>query len=321
MTVSQLRTALEENEGYFDILQQAHDDLASHLAELETEHAEMLIERAADAQTLQDAHENVRALEDRVKRYEIDRSKAEVAIVELQQQLHHVEGCLDSEREEKKRALGEIEEINNQLEKRNERVAEVEDLLRAGIEREGEIARLNAIIKVKDGRIIELQSRQTARQKSLDSSNEMIAERDSTIASFKYSLEAAESEAKKLEKENLAAVKSIAAKDMIIGVLRDKLSTTNFEKDELIAKSQLDSTKLGESQIRLKTMEEEMTSLIARTEEANAEVQRLECQLTGTMRRIGDVAVQERQALEATEQLEAERKEWEDERVNVSLLR
>lgn len=310
-------------------MQQAHDGLAERLAELETEHAEVLIERGADAATLQDAHDNIRALEMKIKQHGSDRAKAEAAIVELQQNLHAAETELEratvqsAETTQSLSAKAEAAEkelavVKTLLVNKEERVAELEDLLRAGLEQGDEISRLKAIIKTKDERIIDMQSRQTERQRSLDSTNETVADRDSTIASLHFDLDAVEGEVKRLERESVAAVKSIAAKDMIIGVLRDKLSTTNFEKDEMIAKSRLDTSKLAEAQEKVDVLGVELETTRSTLKHCQSEVDRLQNELTEIMGRAQANADDRRQAMESVERLEAERREWEEERASVS---
>ena len=86
-----MRATIEENEGYFQTLQHAHDQLANRLAQLENEHAEVLVERARDATTLFEAQEATGVLERRLHRNDDERGEAEKAIVDLQKSLHFEE--------------------------------------------------------------------------------------------------------------------------------------------------------------------------------------------------------------------------------------
>lgn len=334
IAVTQLRTALEENEGYFDTLQQAHDELADRLAELETEHAEVLIERKGDAETLQQAHDEVRELKHKVHRHEGDRGKVEAAIVELQGELHRAEAAnaiLQAELDRVNEIQADIDnrdqtqlsEMMEKLKIKEDRVLELEDLLRDGIERESEFTKLTNTLKAKDERIIDLQNRQTDRQRMLDSLKETIAEKDETIATLTYRVEELDGEKKRLDKEGVAALKSITAKDLIIGVLRDKLSTADYEKDELIAKNRFDEKKAEEKVQKfndeLQRQMGELESSIRAKESVHLELESLQ-QSNEALRLSAERSVREAdEAVRGIQALAEEKAVWESERAEVSL--
>ena len=244
--VAQLRGALEENEGYFDTLQQAHDNLAEKLATLEAEHVDFTRDRARIAEENEEARNEVHQLRSELLRRATERSQVESVIVDLQRELHLAEDKVARQRIEHQHVVdakvrelegthSELVEIRRSLAERDERVAELEDLLRAGLEREGEIARLTAMLKTRDERISELEHRQTERQRSLDERNEVVAGKDVAIAEWKHRVDEGEAEMAKLQKDLKAALQSASTKDMIIGVLRDRQRTAAYQRDEIVA--------------------------------------------------------------------------------------
>lgn len=331
--MTQLRTALEENEGYFDTLQQAHDELADRLAELEADHAQILIERKVDAETLQQAHDEVQTLKQQLRTHEGDRAKAEAAIVDLQSQLHQRESSnsrlqaqLDAQAkqsdEENVAHQALMTEVLAKLKIKEERVLELEDLLRDGLERESEYNKLVNAVKLKDERIIDLQNRQTDRQRLVDSLREQSAEKDGKIAELAYRLEEIEKEKKRMEKEAIAALKSISAKDLIIGVLRDKLSTADFEKDELIAKNRFDHKKADEKIQEMEVELEKRQEMIVLANEKEEDRARQVAELKASMGFM-EIAQKEREnelkeATSIIQEYRAEKTAWENERAEVS---
>lgn len=338
--MTQLRRALEENEGYFDTLQATHDELADRLAEVETEHAEMLIERSGDAHLLQEALDEICQMREVVAKRDDEKAKVERAIVDLQKQLHEAESEVerldDLAKEHSSQYAASAAEVQRELQStkeilqsKEERVAELEDLLRAGLERENEIRRLSVMVKTRDERILDLESRQTERQRQLDISDNTVSEKDAEIASLSFRNNELEEDKSRLEKDCRAAVQSISAKDTIIGVLRDKLGVAAFEKDELLASNQLLQ---AEAEMRRIEKNSTIVELHARLNRMSKEKEELEARKTDLEREMdrmkrdaetGEVTLREKEGAaraceEAVAQLKDEKAAWEEEREQVS---
>lgn len=242
---------MTENEGYFDMLQIAHDDLAERLASLEVEYAqaqervEQLEQEAADARALR---KEVTTPQTQNGRHELEKSAAQSAIVELQASITKAETELASAQDGQTQRSGHYEAVistlKDELAIQTARVEEVEDLLKIGIEREAELARLTKAIKVKDERIIDLQTRQTQRQQDLSKLRDEAGEKDGRIASLESRLEESEHDIKQADADLKNALRTMNAKESIIAVLRDKLRTINYATDEKIAKGQMEVKRL-----------------------------------------------------------------------------
>ena len=331
---------MEDNEGYFDTLQATHDELADRLAELETEHAELLIERAGDAQLLQDTHKEIEELSVVIERRDFEERRLRQTIIDLQQQLHEAQAedtllhRSVSDREAQHVAAAsvvqkEMETITDLLRQKQERVSELEDLLRAGLERENEMRTLTAMVKTRDERILDLEFRQTERQRRLDQSDNAVSDRETEIASLRFKLYELEGDKVKLGRDCVAAVKSISAKDTIIGVLRDKLGAAAFEKDELEADNQMlqaqaatreEGKRDAEAKLRaeLEVLRKSILEAEGKREEAELELERAQ-QASNT---IAAAAEQLEQALLKAEQvaaqIDSDKSAWQEEREEVS---
>lgn len=302
--VTQLREALEQNEEHSATLQSAHDELAEKLVRLEADHVDFIMNRAGDAEAYEKSRKEILELRSTLLHCATELSKAEGAIVELHRELHLVEEqiaqqnvehqqALEAKVEELKASHAELDQMRRDLGERNERVAELEDLLRAGLEREGEIARLSATVMTRDERITELEHRQTERQRVLEQRDELVAGKDVAIAGWKYRVKEVEAEAAKLQKDLKAALQSVTAKDMIIGVLRDKQRTAAYEKDEILAAG------LGAE----KESERKAQAMRVETEQLRRELEGLLLQAEVTKNAVAE--------------LEDEKAEWKEEREEV----
>jgi len=331
---------LEDNEGYFDTLQATHDGLADRLAELETEHAEIVIERAGDAQLLQDAYDEIVEMRDLISKRDDEKVRVERVIVELQQQLYEAdheiesltvlaEGCEAKHTEKAEKDQIERCKLELDLRDKQERICELEDLLRAGLETESEVRQLSVMIKTRDERILDLESRQTERQRQLELGDNMLSKKEAETASLSFRMHELVEDKVKLEKDCQAAVRSISAKDTIIGVLRDKLGTAAFEKDEVIAENQLLKASLetkqsaGEEEVRglkreLELQKRDGAKIEAERKEAVAELERV-MQEIKLNNETSDDDKQEamRKVEEAVAHLEDEKASWEEEREQV----
>ena len=230
---------MTENEGYFDALQIAHDDLAQRLGEVEGEHYEMLSQKKQDADTIDGMRVECQALQYRITKQDEEPAEAAHAFAELQRRVLNAETQLVAVDQEHVIVLqsynDQIAKIQRELRKKTDRVAEVEDLLKVGLERESDLARANDQLKAKDERIVELQRRQTTGQREIEPLEDKLADKDSTLADIRNRLD----ETRANQADLKAALRQLTAKDSIISVLRDKLRTSSYAVDEVIAKEKM----------------------------------------------------------------------------------
>jgi chromosome segregation ATPase len=333
---------LEENEGYFDTLQATHGELADRLAGVDKDYAEILIERAGDAQLLQDAYDETVDMRDAISRRKDEKAEVERANVELQQRLQMLEDeikcltlsqqeCQTTQVEETERAQAGHSILEQNLRIKDERISELEDLLRAGLQTEGKIRNLSGMIKTRDERILELECRQTERQRQLDENDNMLSDKETEIASLSSKLHELEEGKVKLEKDCEAAIRSISAKDTIIGVLRDKLGTAAFEKDELVAERQMLAADGEQRQKAVEVEVQRLRSELELVKQGHEEAQAERKEAVEELKRVQEemklgskVLDEKKEALleveEAIARLEDERVAWEEEREEVSLV-
>ena len=309
-----------------------------------------MTERSDDAKLLIDLQAERDSLKKTVTKHRSTDAKAQEAISELQMTIVESETRLEDAETAHTARISElasrIEDLEAAITARDQKIEDLEEILRDGLEREGEIGRLQKVLASRDRESSHLQHLLNESRDKLSTSRRDVEDREMELAKLQNRLDHSDELVTVTEKDLKAALRQNTAKDSIIGVLRDKLQTASYANDEKVSTQATEISVLkaeaAAKALEVRQLEEDVRRRDARVKELHAEVERqkqegrsdlaerirdLEEEIVAVKadrerldRRAAESEVAARGAVESTAKFEEERRAWEEEKLEVSLF-
>ena len=330
---------MAENEEFFSVLQTAHDDLAARLATLDAQHSELCLERQRDATLLIEVQNERNRLQASVDKHRRTDDLAQIAISELQCSIVKAEEKLEVAEENfasrHQAHADELGRLEVEIRAKAERVAELEDLLKDGLSREQELAKLRIRIEARDKQLLRMEHVLDETREEADSLRRENDAKGIKVARLENRLTEVEEECEVVRKDWKAALRQNTAKDSIIGVLRDKLQTAGYAADEARAGTATEVARLEkqskELQAEVGKLRAERAAVEERRSADSAKIMELEAMLLAAEGEQEEIkhtieeveAAAEKARRESPADFENEREAWslEKQQVNLIILR